>query len=264
MSGRGDVSRRDFLTGIFRGRNLALVGTGGVVWAHVVEGSRGSELSRRPPGALEERDFVATCIRCGQCIEACPFDTLRLATAGSDTAIGTPFFEPREVPCHMCSDTPCIEACPSGALEAGTAIEDARMGLAVLVDQENCLAFQGLRCEVCYRACPLMGKAIALEFEPQERTGKHAFFLPVVQSDACTGCGICEHTCILEEAAIKVLPRDLARGRLGAGYRFGWREAPEISRDFGPSDSTPEPGAWRDNTDRVLSELEDLRGIEEP
>ena len=142
-------------------------------------------------------------------------------------------------------------------------VEINRMGLAVLSDQENCLAFQGLRCEVCYRACPLMGEAISIEFLPQDRTGKHAFFLPVVRSDACTGCGMCEHACPLEEAAIKVMPRRLAMGRLGDNYRIGWKERSTISRDFQPSDGTPEPGAWRDNTDRVLEELEDLSGIED-
>jgi ferredoxin-type protein NapG len=266
MKDRAEVSRRDFLflKGILRSRGLALAGTGGIVWAHLVNGSRGRALAPRPPGARDEADFVATCTKCGQCVEACPYDTLKLATAGSDVAIGTPSFEPREVPCYMCEDTPCIEACPTGSLVQGTAIEDARMGLAVLSDQENCIAFQGLRCEVCYRACPLLGKALTLEFEPQERTGKHAFFLPVVHSEACTGCGVCEHACILEEAAIKVLPHDLAQGKPNPSYRFGWREEAKISPDFQPSDSDAPPGAWQDNTDRVLTELAYVEGIEEP
>jgi ferredoxin-type protein NapG len=108
-----------------------------------------------------------------------------------------------------------------------------------------------------------MGEAISIEFLPQDRTGKHAFFLPVVRSDACTGCGMCEHACPLEEAAIKVMPRWLAMGRLGGNYRFGWKENSAISRDFQPSDSVPEPGLWRDNTRRVLEEMEDLSGIED-
>ena len=75
---------------------------------------------------------------------------------------------------------------------------------------------------------------------------------------------MCEHTCILDEAAIKVLPRDLAQGRPNPGYRFGWREEAKISPDFQPSDSVAEPGAWQDNTDRVLTELANVEGIEEP
>ena len=55
----------------------------------------------------------------------------------------------------MCEDIPCAKVCPSGALDREIeSIDDARMGLAVLVDQENCLNFQGLRCDVCYRECP--------------------------------------------------------------------------------------------------------------
>ena len=51
------------------------------------------------------------------------------------------------------------------------------MGLAVLSDQENCLAFQGLRCEVCYRACPLMGEAITTRV-PAPGAHRQARLLP--------------------------------------------------------------------------------------
>jgi len=259
---RDGFNRRDFLTRAFRGRNLAIAGTGGLVWAQVVEGQQGTTLRRRPPAATAEPDFLATCTKCGQCVEACPYDTLELAGVAEECP-GTPFFEPRQEPCHMCPDVPCVAACPSGSLVPGTPIEEARMGLAVLSDQETCLAFQGLRCEVCYRACPLMGKAIELEFRHQERTGRHAYFLPSVDSEACTGCGMCEHACVLEEAAIKVLPRELAQGRLGSTYRFGWQEEPEISRDFQPSDSV-RPEEWPDNTSRVLETLNDLDEVTKP
>ena len=54
--------------------------------------------------------------------------------------------------------------------------------------------------------------------------GKHALFIPVVHSDRCTGCGKCEEACILEQAAIKVLPEHLAKGELGPHYRLGWEQ----------------------------------------
>lgn len=38
------------------------------------------------------------------------------------------------------------------------------------------------------------------------------------------GLGKCEEGCVLETAAIKVLPRDLAKGELGEFYRLGWEE----------------------------------------
>ena len=37
-------------------------------------------LALRPPGALPDGRFEAACIRCGQCVQACPYDTLQLAT----------------------------------------------------------------------------------------------------------------------------------------------------------------------------------------
>jgi ferredoxin-type protein NapG len=260
-----DISRREFLTGALTGRNAALACVGTLAWTHVLDESRGTAESLRPPGAQGEADFLASCIKCGQCVEACPFDTLALAAVSQERAIGVPYFEPRDTPCYMCEDAPCIAACPTDALLAGTAIEDARMGLAVLIDQETCLAFQGLRCEVCYRACPLLGEAIRLEMQPQERTGEHAYFLPVVDSEQCTGCGKCEHSCILERAAIKVLSRDVAKGELGEHYRFGWKEEPVISRDFAAPRSAPEIPEWGEKSlERVLESMNDPSGIEEP
>jgi len=182
-------------------------------------------LALRPPGALPEDDFLGACIRCGLCVRDCPYDTLSLATPEMPVAAGTPFFTARQIPCEMCEDIPCVKACPTGALDHGlTDINKARMGLAALVDHETCLNFLGLRCDVCYRVCPVIDKAITLELIPNSRTGRHAMFLPTVHSDHCTGCGKCEKSCVLKEAAIKVYPVALAKGELGEHYRIGWEE----------------------------------------
>lgn len=180
----------------------------------------------RPPGTIAEADFLAACTRCGLCVRDCPYQILELAKLGSDNgATGTPFFTARDAPCEMCEDIPCVVACPTGALDQSlTDINKARMGLAVLIDQENCIAFQGLRCEICYNVCPLRKDALKLEYRHNERTGMHALFVPIVSSDACTGCGLCERACILEESAIKVMPIRLAKGELGEHYRLGWEQ----------------------------------------
>lgn len=179
----------------------------------------------RPPGALPEKDFTDACLRCGLCVRDCPFDILSLAKAGSGINTGTPYFKARAIPCEMCEDIPCVVACPSGALDHSlTDIDDARMGLAVLFDEENCLNFQGLRCDVCFRVCPAINKAITLEHRSNERSGKHALFIPTVHSEYCTGCGKCEHACILDSAAIKVFPLALVSGKSDQHYRFGWEE----------------------------------------
>ncbi|MBK9135115.1 MAG: ferredoxin-type protein NapG [Betaproteobacteria bacterium] len=182
-------------------------------------------LAIRPPGALAEADFAAACVRCGLCVRDCPYDILTLATPEQPVATGTPYFVARDKPCEMCEHIPCVVACPTGALDhALVEITKAKMGLAVLVDQENCLNFLGLRCDICYRVCPVIDKAITLEQQLNARTGKHALFIPVVHSDACTGCGKCEKACPLEVAAIKVYPVDLAKGEPGRHYRLGWVE----------------------------------------
>lgn len=179
----------------------------------------------RPPGALAEDDFLGACIRCGLCVRDCPYDTLKLATPGDGVVSGTPYFTARDIPCEMCEDIPCVKACPSGALDHGLSdIRQAEMGIAVLIDQENCLNFLGLRCDVCYRVCPVIDKAITLEKRHNPRSDRHALLIPTVHSDACTGCGKCEKSCVLPEAAIKVLPARLAQGASAEHYRRGWDE----------------------------------------
>ena len=209
--------RRQLLAGGAALCGLALLGLGGC------SQKEGSGILLRPPGAVEQ--FSAACIRCGQCVRACPYETLKLVGIFGEGGTGTPHFEPRQVPCEMCEDLPCVKACPTGALAPELVdVNKAKMGLAVLVDQETCLNFQGLRCGVCYRACPKIDKALTLEARHNIRSGKHTLFLPRVHSDECTGCGKCERSCVLPIPAIKVLPRKVAKGELGHHYRLSWKE----------------------------------------
>jgi ferredoxin-type protein NapG len=105
-------------------------------------------------------------------------------------------------------------------------INVARMGLAV-VDESSCIATWGIQCDACYRACPLLGQAITIEYTRNARTGKHAFLKPVVHANQCTGCGMCEHACVTEIAAIHILPRALAMGKAGDHYIKGWDPSDE-------------------------------------
>lgn len=217
-------ARRRFLSEVVAAAGgVALLGMGLGLYSRQVSSLPAQAI--RPPGAGSESDFLSACVRCGLCVRDCPYDTLKLAQVGEAVAVGTPWFEARSVPCEMCEDIPCVKACPTGALDPELSnIDEARMGLAVVVDQENCIAFRGLRCEVCFNVCPVRGKAITLEMQHNIRSGKHAMFIPVVHSSDCTGCGKCEHACILEEAAIKVFSIQLAKGRIGEHYRLGWEE----------------------------------------
>jgi ferredoxin-type protein NapG len=191
----------------------------------------------RPPGALQGKTFDAACIRCGLCVQACPFNTLKLSRLGNGDITGLPYFEARDVPCEMCEDIPCVVACPSGALDpALTAIDTARMGTAVLISPTTCLSVIGLRCDVCFRVCPLIEEAITLPSHRNQRTGAHAIFVPTVNPERCTGCGKCEQACVLDVAAIKVFPLELAQGAADQHYRLGWQEKQKAGHSLVPSD----------------------------
>ena len=214
-------------------RNAGLLAFGGLIWSAYVDEATAKNIALRPPGALQEDEFLKTCIKCGMCVEACPYDTLILSKPGDNIAVGTPYFKPRETPCYMCTDIPCVPVCPSGALNEESLSSDgeldinkADMGVAI-IDTKNCIAFWGIQCDACYRACPLLDKAIYLEYDKNERTGKHAFLKPIVDSDYCTGCGLCEHACVTKKPAIIVLPREVAMGEVGDHYIKGWDKKDE-------------------------------------
>ena len=231
------TSRRSALRKMFQ--SAGFVGMGGILWSGYLDEAKAVELILRPPAALDEENFLKACIKCGVCVEECPYDTLKLAKAGDSKPIGTPYFIAREVPCYMCPDIPCVPVCPTNALDETIVtdideetkekvlnINKSKMGVAV-IDKENCIAFWGIQCDACYRACPLLDEAIVLKYEKNERTGKHAFLKPEVQSDICTGCGMCEHACVTEKAAIYVLPKEIALGKVGDHYIKGWDKEDE-------------------------------------
>lgn len=187
----------------------AIAGTavaGGAAWLLLRSGS-GYGWRLRPPGALAEERFLRQCIRCGRCAHACPYAAIDLGSLRDGIAAGTPVIEARQTPCYLCPDLPCVKACPSGALDpALTDPLKTRIGTAVIVEREECLSLKGLRCEVCYRSCPVIDKAMTVENYLNVRTGRHAVFEPVVHKEHCTGCGICEKVCVLDRPAIVVGP----------------------------------------------------------
>ncbi|MBK7660329.1 MAG: ferredoxin-type protein NapG [Betaproteobacteria bacterium] len=227
------ASRRQFLARSAQG--AAGAACAGLAWFSLLrQEAHAAPFALRPPGARPAGDFEALCVKCGQCVRACPYPTLKLAPAAAGIPLGTPYFVPREEPCHLCEDIPCAKACPTGALDkALDRVDRARMGLAV-VDAENCLSWQGLRCEVCYRVCPVKGRAITVDPHPRG-ISKHAVFVPVVHAQDCTGCGLCEKACPTQVAAIRVVDPRLVQGRIGEHFR-----RPATTRDAGLAEASPE------------------------
>ncbi len=243
--------RRQFLLDITRKAGIAAVG--GLVWAGYLDGKKAAATVLRPPGAVDEKKFLAACTKCGLCVAACPFRALILARPGDSRPVGTPYLVMRENPCRMCRDIPCTAACPTGALDRELVsdidgqgkrslnVNKARIGLAV-IDRETCIAYWGIQCDACYRTCPLIDRAITVDYERNDRTGKHAILGPVVHSEQCTGCGMCERACVTKKASIFILPRQLAMGESSERYLRGWKaedeqriiDAPEQTRTVTP------------------------------
>ena len=103
----------------------------------------------RPPGALKnlknEQKFLAACIKCGQCVQVCPVNAIKLADLDEGVGLGVPYIDAREQACDFsCDGLQCVLACPTGALTHDLDYPaDARMGFARLARPESCLAVQG-------------------------------------------------------------------------------------------------------------------------
>lgn len=196
------------LSSVIAGASAAIVAFQAVAYA-----SRGESSLLRPPGAQGEFDFMARCIKCGKCIEACPYQALKPAGNEAGMAVGTPRIDARDQACRLCEDFPCVDVCPTGALRDVSARSDVRMGVAV-IDEEGCIAFQGMRCEVCYRACPLIDQAIVIDYRMREGDAIHTLFAPVIDEDACVGCGLCVERCVVSEPTVPIrIATDAERAR---------------------------------------------------
>jgi len=144
----------------------------------------------RPPGAIEEQQFLAGCTKCSDCQDACPYDAIRKAPGRLGPIAGTPVIEADTAACLMCEDFPCIAACEPGVLQP---LHPKLMGVAQ-VTQHLCLAHHGTTCTVCSERCPVEGAVRVV-------SGK-----PTVDEETCTGCGVCRFVCPAPENAILLMP----------------------------------------------------------
>lgn len=157
----------------------------------------------RPPGAQSESDFMARCVKCGKCLEACPYRAVHVAPGNAGAAAGTPVIDAREQACRLCEDFPCVAACPTGALRDVEARADVHMGTAV-IEEDLCIALQGMRCEVCYRVCPLIDEAMTIDYRMREGDAIHAVFAPRIDREKCVGCGLCVERCVVGEPRVAI------------------------------------------------------------
>ncbi|MDZ7698478.1 MAG: 4Fe-4S binding protein [Deltaproteobacteria bacterium] len=193
-------------------RQLILSGFGGAATAMVSLAGLSAPMAKsgeglvappgliRPPGALPEKDFLSRCVRCGECMAACPTNTLQPIWFNQGfMGIFSPAVIPRrgycDPRCHQCA-----EVCPTRAINRITGAERiwAKIGTAV-IHRQKCLAWEQQKpCMVCDEVCPYD----AIQFKKQP--GNPVAVPHVIEND-CAGCGYCEHYCpVQNQAAIVV------------------------------------------------------------
>ncbi len=227
--------RRKFIKYSTLGLLGLTLGGGILISPHALQ----AEMRLRPPGAVSEKEFLALCIKCGQCLQVCPYHSIELADMAKGHGVGTPYIDARVRGCYACSAVPCVLACPSGALDHDCEKpEDIKMGIAVLEFPNKCIAltntpvpkghsqrihdftnaqmnvtqlerdmlakldgFEGKQCTICADMCPIPNPMSAISMI-RDGEGKK----PEVY-EGCIGCGVCEELCPANEPAIVIKPR---------------------------------------------------------
>jgi len=70
----------------------------------------------RPPGSVDETDFLARCLRCGECMKVCPTNAIQPALFESGLeGLWTPMLKMRVGYCEY-SCVLCSQVCPTGAI----------------------------------------------------------------------------------------------------------------------------------------------------
>ena len=159
----------------------------------------------RPPGAgtskVEEEEFLDRCIRCGECMKACP--KVAIHPAGLESGLEglwTPVIIPARGYCrYECvpndveteAGNYCGVVCPTGAIKILTRKEKKSTVIGTAFIQKNrCLPYAfGGNCTLCHDICPVG----AIRLVP---SGPHpGVKRPFVDVHKCLGCGACEYIC---------------------------------------------------------------------
>jgi polyferredoxin len=181
----------------------------------------------RPPGVDNEKEFLAKCVRCGECMKVCLKNALHpTLLEGGAEGLWSPKLVPRVGYCEY-NCTLCGQVCPSGAIPELNREQKhkVKMGIASF-DKNRCIPWvaydnwnekkqwsKSYNCAVCEEHCPTPKKAIQFsDVTVQTSEGPQIIRRPVVVAEECIGCGICEYVCPLDgPAAVFVISKNAAK-----------------------------------------------------
>ncbi|WP_435017296.1 4Fe-4S binding protein [Tundrisphaera sp. TA3] len=198
-------------------RQMMLAGAFGLILFPMVRKSGGvkKNFNRaviRPPGSVEEDEFLRRCIKCDQCIRVCPTNVLQPALfEGGLEGLWTPIMISKMGWCEL-NCTLCSQVCPTGAIREISIAEKLGAGPfeskgpiktgTAFYNQGRCLPWaMDTSCVVCEEVCPVSPKAIfTRNVDVTDRWGATLQLKrPFIDPEKCIGCGICEHECPVKD-----------------------------------------------------------------
>jgi len=179
--------------GAMTGRRSFMAAAGGIclgLLTRKLSAARGELAPLRPPGSAAEDRFTGLCVRCGNCVRACPSKIIRpdfeLANVAGVFAPAIRYSK------RYCLEDcrACTQVCPSGAIQTLSLEGKNRYVIGeALVDGSLCVLALGQKdCNACERACPF--DAVHTQWDEEKYIA-----YPVIKADKCNGCGACEVAC---------------------------------------------------------------------